>query len=302
VDALENFRATHGRVRGFAEWRPHGATGTLLHAVGNILDEYQAHLPLTLRQIFYRLVAMHGFEKTEKSYKRLCEILNRARRAGAVAFDAIRDDGFHKSGFLGWNDVEHFVYNVRRDVDEFTLDRQNDQGERLALWCEATGMVPQLEAVSKQYSVPVYSSGGFDSLTVKHDLAKEFAELDAVTILHVGDHDPSGVHVALSLDEDVRAFLDELGGEATFERLAVTPAQIAAHRLPTAPPKVTDRRCFQGQTVQAEALPPDLLARIVEDAIREHIDWDIYAETLERERDERARIRAQFFPDKPGVT
>ena len=50
-------------------------------------------LPLTVRQIFYRLVGAHGYDKTEQAYARLGEHLNRARRAGLIEFDAIRDDG-----------------------------------------------------------------------------------------------------------------------------------------------------------------------------------------------------------------
>ena len=68
-----------------------------------------------------------------------------------------------------------------------------------------------------------------------------------------------------SLAEDVNALAADLGLEpVAFTRLAVTPAQIARLQLPTAPPKVTDRRAFDGAgTVQAEAIPPDELARIV---------------------------------------
>lgn len=158
------------------------------------------------------------------------------------------------------------------------------------MWCEAQGMVPQLERVAEPYSVPVYSSGGFDSVTVKHAVAEEFSTMDDVCVLHIGDHDPSGVHVFGSLDEDICAFLQEMGGCAEFVRLAVTPEQIREHALPTAPPKSTDRRAFSGMTTQAEALPPDLLASILEEAIRAQFDIDIYEQALEEEADERGAL------------
>ncbi len=153
-------------------------------------------------------------------------------------------------------------------------------------------MVPQLERVTNPYSIPVYSSGGFDSVTVKHSVAKEFAEFGNVIVLHIGDHDPSGVHVFGSLDEDITAFLDEFGGYAEFIRLAVTPEQIDRYGLPTAPPKSTDRRSFTGLTTQAEALPPDLLASIVDTAIKSHIDPAAYQQALSEEAEERARLLA----------
>ena len=63
------------RVRGFALWSPHGATLQLLEQVRAVLVEYEDHLPLTIRQIFYRLVGAYNYEKTERAYARLCEHL-----------------------------------------------------------------------------------------------------------------------------------------------------------------------------------------------------------------------------------
>jgi hypothetical protein len=130
--------------------------------------------------------------------------------------------------------------------------------------------------------------------TAKHDLAREIVRDGNTRVLHIGDHDPSGVHVFSSLEEDVTAFVEARGGLVDFRRLAVTPAQIAELDIPTAPAKATDRRSFTGvgddpsATVQCEAIPPDALARIVENAIREHMDLTMYEaivaeETLERE-------------------
>jgi hypothetical protein len=80
----------------FAKWRPTAASRALLQTVKAILEEYAAYLPLTIRQIFYRLVGVHDYAKTERAYKNLCEMLNRARHAGMIEFAAIRDDGITK--------------------------------------------------------------------------------------------------------------------------------------------------------------------------------------------------------------
>lgn len=73
---------TKTRPRGFAPWKPHVKTQILLDQVQEVLVEYQDFLPLTVRQAFYRLVGAHHYEKTESGYSRLCECINRARRAG----------------------------------------------------------------------------------------------------------------------------------------------------------------------------------------------------------------------------
>ena len=63
--------------------------------------------------------------------------------------------------------------------------------------------------------------------------------------------------------------------------------------LPTAPPKKTDRRSFAGDTVQAEAIPPDELAKIVRSAIVARLDRDVLAAVLEVEHEERSRLVKQ---------
>lgn len=48
--------------------------------------------------------------------------------------------------------------------------------------------------------------------------------MEETLILHISDHDPSGVHMFSSLDEDICEFAFEKGCTHTFERLAVTPS------------------------------------------------------------------------------
>lgn len=284
--------AIHGRPRGFIRWNPQTKTRELIEQVQTVLEEYRSHLPLTLRQVFYRLVGAHDYSKTEKDYDRLLEAMNKARRARLIPFTAIRDDGFHAARWQGWRTLEGAKQSLVATAESYRIDRQRGQPVQLAVWCEAAGMAPQLERVCAPYSIPVYSSGGFDSVTVKHDMAQAFSRIGRVRILHIGDHDPSGIHIFGSLDEDVRAFIGEFGGDAEFIRLAVTPDHIARYSLPTAPPKETDRRNFAGETVQAEALPPDVLASILQDAIGTHLDMDVYRLAVETEQAERLSLLA----------
>jgi hypothetical protein len=74
----------------------------------------------------------------------------------------------------------------------------------------------------------------------------------------------------------------------------VTPEQIAAFNLPTAPPKPTDRRAFAGETCQAEALAPDVLAGILRNAIVTRIDRRAYERVLRRERQVRRELSVRL--------
>lgn len=188
---------------------------------------------------------------------------------------------------------------MRADARRFRLDRQARQPLRLWVLCEAGGMAPMLARVANPYGVAALTSGGFDSLTAKHDLAHELAaEMDTGTgaeILHLGDLDPSGEHLFTSLAEDVGAMCESLfGARPRFTRLAVTREQADRLGLPTAPPKPTDRRRFTGETVQAEAIDPATLSGILRDAIEARRCAATAADVLALEADMRAALVAKL--------
>lgn len=272
------------RPRGFIEnWKPTPDVLQLVQNCQSVIRINKEFLPLTLRQIYYYLVSNYKYDKTQKAYKRLCETMNKARRAKMIDMDCVRDDGMTKKTAFQFQTEAHFIRWTKLQSQEFRLDRQENQDTKLIVWCEAAGMVPQLHGAVKKYGIPVLSSGGFDSLTSKHKIAKMISDLEDVEILHLGDHDPSGVHLYKSLDEDLDAFLDHFGGVMELTRLAVTPAQVETMNLPTSPPKSTDKRSFEGLTTQCEAIPPRRLNEILIEAVEYRIDYEAYNDTLTAE-------------------
>ncbi|MEP3248062.1 MAG: hypothetical protein ABJN40_05915 [Sneathiella sp.] len=287
------------RPRGFIDnWQPKEKRLNLIDSVNDILLDNADIRPLTLRQIFYMLVTGYGYDKTEKAYKQLCEAMNMARRARRVDMDDIRDDGLTKDVNPGWQSRESFLRAVLHWTEDFKLDRQLAQEIRTYVWCEAGGMVPQLASAMEEFDIPVLSSGGFDSVTTKHNFAKEISDSGGKTmILHLGDHDPSGVHMFGSLDEDLQAFVRSYGGDVELRRIAVTPEQVEEMNLPTAPPKTTDNRSFSGLTTQCEAIPPRELRRIVTDEVLRFIDL----EALQDTKNEEVRITEEFSERFEGL-
>lgn len=282
------------RPKGYADWNPRAETLAVVHDVQRVLEEYRDHLPLTVRQIFYRLVGQYGYDKTEKAYNRLAEYIVRARRAQMIRFSAIRDDGTVAAGGGGYSSLEQCVRAIKNTAAYYSRDRLAGQPVAIELWCEAAGMVPQLERVAAGFSVPVYSTGGFSSVTVTYEIAQRALSEDRPTVfLHVGDFDPSGESIFEAMSTDARYFL--LGTQRSPDvdlipkRVALTAEQVEEHDLPTAPPKPTDTRSvnWYGETCQAEALPPDLLASIVREAIEAEFDQAALDELLEDEERER---------------
>ena len=283
-----------GRPRGWKPWNPHLATRLLLDQIQEILDETRPQVgALTVRQLFYLMVVRHGFEKTEKAYARLGNYLDRGRRSRRIPMSAIREESHRRETPVGWESPDELVDQWHHHAANFRFNRQAGQPEFIVVWCEAQGMVGQLADAVRDFGVPVLSSGGFDSITLKHNFAEEVrARFDhggnvGTRILHVGDRDPSGEHIHSSLFNDVNAFAD---GAVEMTRLAVTERQVEDMNLPTAPPKSTDKRSFSGLTTQAEAIPPADLRRIVRLAVRSRIDHDIFNRLRADELDVRAEL------------
>ena len=285
------------RPRGYADWAPHSSTRDLLDDVDEVLDRYADHLPLTIRQVFYALVGAERLDKTEQAYARLGEHLNRARRARVIPFEAIRDDGvvtIHADYFDG---IEDFHEDTGRRARQYRRDRQAGQAQRIELWSEAAGMAGQLARVADDYSVPVFSAGGFASLSAVRMIANRALRSSRPTLLlHVGDLDPSGESIFTSITEDAAAFVrDDRVLHTTrldAQRVALTVEQVELFSLPTAPVKASDGRSrgWTGGTCQLEALPPDTLAGIVHEAIGAHLDVDLYQRVLAEEHDDRAEL------------
>ncbi len=285
------------RPRGYAEWSPQTSTRSLLTDVEDVLERYREHLPLTIRQVFYALVGAERLDKSEHAYARLGEHLNRARRAQLIPFEAIRDDGvisFHADYHSG---VDDFHEDTARRVRQYRRDRQAGQPWRLELWSEAAGMAGQLAKVADAYSVPVFSAGGFASLSAVRLIADRALQSNTPTLmLHVGDLDPSGESIFASIAQDAAAFVREDRTIHTTRldalRVALTVEHVEALALPTSPAKATDSRSrgWQGGTCQLEALPPDVLAAIVRETIEAHLDLDVYDREVARESMDRAEL------------
>ena len=267
-------------LRGYAAYEPNEATVMLLDQCGDIIDDNRAYLPISLRQLFYLGVSAYGWPKTEKFYKGLCSKMTRARRAGIISFAHIRDDGIHEEEPVVYRDREHLLNVIEGSIESFTIDHMPRQDRDVVIWTEGRGLVPMVQQFTEQYDVPIITSGGFDGVTLKHQIAQRFRRRPAV-VLHVGDYDPSGEVMFKALAEDVEAF----GGKVEFRRIAVTRPQIDDNNLPTKPPKRggnTHALSFDDDiTVELEAMPPPVLRRTLEDALVDVLDWDVMKDAQE---------------------
>jgi hypothetical protein len=303
-------------------WRPQKRMLPLLAHVHAVLDEYYDLLPMTARQVYYRLIGAYGYTKSDTFERSVYRVIDRARRArplllpddprwahlGPIAFNDIRDDGITVGIDHCYVSIEDFRDETMRRARRFRLDRQLGQRDRLEVWCEAAGMLGQLHRVTSEYGVPVYSNGGANSSTGNWQVSRRALEFKGRTLLlHVGDFDPHGEAIFNALANDVAAFVEADRTLATQRveavRVALTVEQVERHGLPTdrlKKPKPRDqaarvmndrwRERYGDRTAQLEALPPDVLADIVREAVEARMDLDVWRACVEMESRDRAEL------------
>src|SRR5215208_6257235 len=270
-----------GRDKGYAKWGPQRKTRRIMAQVKEVLDEYQAELPLTARQIFYRLVGAYGHPKTESFSESLGNWLVRARRFRRIPFASIRDDGASVMEGKFYTGEDDFYKHIHDEAKDYERDKLANQ----------------------KRDIRVYWCSGFDSLTAKYDLAEAVAKAHtyrgrSTVILHLGDMDPSGETIFDAISEDVYAFLEvdiphkNPKDVAIFERVALTEEQVGKYDLPTDPAKESSHSAGWGnrRACQLEALRPDTLAEIVRAAIESHMDLSVLEADREAEVEERRKI------------
>ena len=164
-----------------------------------------------------------------------------------------------------------------------------DANSYIEIWLEKDALAGVIYPITALYDVPLMVARGYASLSFLHSAAEQMASLDIpVFVYHLGDFDPSGVNAAEKIEQTLREMAPD--ADITFQRIAVTREQVAEWGLPTRPTKRADSRSrsFGDISVELDAIAPDELRRLVEDAINRHLRQDQLnvlkiAENTERE-------------------
>ena len=152
------------------------------------------------------------------------------------------------------------------------------------VWCEKDALSGVLSRVTREYHIRLLINRGYSSATAMYDAAQRMEDKNA-HILYFGDHDPSG----LDMIRDIEDRLAQFECCPQVHRLALTGKQIEKYDPPSNPAKWKDKRAEKyvaqfGETCwEVDALPPDVLVKILEDSIESLIDRDLYDEVIAEE-------------------
>jgi hypothetical protein len=92
--------------------------------------------------------------------------------AGFWPWEAIRDEGDVRSSVGGgYDDPADFWELVRGLAENYGRDLHSGQPRRVIVWCEAAGMVPQIERACAGLPVLVRSGGGMNSTLIYEQAA-----------------------------------------------------------------------------------------------------------------------------------
>lgn len=258
-----------------------------------IIESY-AGVPITIRQLHYRLVSI-GMPNTDQHYARVKGAMAAARWNYDVDFAAFIDreramEGETKSEITDLDDeIGIGKAQVAAWMRAYNLNRWENQDNYIEVWIEKKALQGVFEEPCRTWDVALGACKGYPSLTFLYEAEMRFHEAlgrgQDITILYYGDYDPSGVDIPRSLLEN----LERMGGELLVEVIALHPYQIEERSLPPKPVKKTDTRArgWTGGTVELDAVEPRDLQRMCEIAIQDYFDIDKYAELKEREEEER---------------
>ncbi|HEY8870937.1 MAG TPA: hypothetical protein VIM30_16335 [Candidatus Limnocylindrales bacterium] len=249
-----------------------------------IVDLLEAEQPMTVRQMFYRLVSAGAIGKTEAEYKQtVCRLLADMRRDNTIPYRWIADNTRWMRKPSSFDSAEDALRATAR------LYRRNvwlDLPDYIEVWCEKDALAGVLYDVTAEYDVPLMVTRGYPSLSYLHEAAEVIAgqivrRSKRVTVYYFGDRDPSGVDISRNVSEQLTWFAlkitglppETVGRFLAFDRIAVEPWQIAAYHLPTRPTKQTDSRArnFAGESVELDAIPPNDLRQLVRSRIEDHL-------------------------------
>jgi hypothetical protein len=261
-----------------------------------IVDVIGAAPPMTVRQVFYQLVTRGVIEKTETAYQgTVIRLMTEMRLDGSLPYSWVIDESRRRRITQTYDSVTEALEATRKFYRRSAL---REAADYIEIWCEKDALAGVLWEITSEYDVPLMVSRGMPSLTFLYGSMQEIyraAEQGKSTYIYqFGDHDPSGVLIPQSIERRLNEMCERADcGRPYIERVALTEDHIAEFNLPTRPTKRDGNRHakrFEGESVELDALPPQVLRDMVREVIERHISPEMLATLRVAEDSEREII------------
>lgn len=291
----------------------------MINQANRIITRYQARgFKLTLRQLYYQFVARDLFPSERRyvlvgkrwvrdptgahggspnatpNYDWLGDIINDARLAGYIDWSAIEDRT---------RNVRHVYTNtsptqaMKKTAEAYKEDLWRNQTNRPEVWIEKDALVGVIEPVCKRFRVPFFACRGYNSQSEQYAAGKRFVKYiekgQEPIVLHLGDHDPSGVNMT---EDNIGRLSMFARAPIDVRRLALNMNQVRQYNPPPNPVKESDGRSrkyqekYGDECWELDALDPTVISRLISDELKTLIDLDTWKADLKSEKTNRQRI------------
>jgi hypothetical protein len=284
-------------IEKYREIRFQGRTKKRLNVLFDIIKEYEdMEVRITLRQLYYQLVSREIIPNTFKEYKRLCGLATDARYCGLIDWRSIEDRGRPHHAPSEFEDLKELFGAV---LKSYKLPRWEGQKYYIEVCCEKDALTSVIHPICDDLHVRLNVNKGFDSASCAYDTAQRFIKNGQgrkSILLYLGDHDPSGIYMT----RDVSSRLGEFGACVDVRRVALTMDQVLKYSLPPNLAKKTDSRTAKyiqehgSMSWEVDALPPEVLSKLLESTILEYLDRPLMDSVMEREEKDKDKLKTLF--------
>jgi len=279
-----------------------------------VLEEYQRQgFELTLRQLYYQFVARNLFPENRKwvqengrwvrgedgtknsdpNYGWLGQIVNDARLAGLIDWNHLVDRRRYLRTITHFDDAQDALVQLAR---WYHVDMWERQKVRPEVWVEKDALVGVVAKSCEPLDVPYFSCRGYTSQSEMWRAAQRLlhwhnAGYDTL-IIHLGDHDPSGIDMSRDIFDRIEMFM----GGTEFTRIALNMDQVERYKPPPNPAKVTDSRCsayveeYGDESWELDALEPAVINDLITEVVEARRNDDVYEEDCARRAGVKARL------------
>lgn len=266
----------------------------LIELVNQVVNEYSAQgYELTLRQAYYQLVARGYIPNNERSYKNIGNLINDGRLAGLIDWYSITDRTRNLRSNGHWNTPAEVIASARYS---YLLDKWEGQPNYVEVWVEKDALVDIVGQACRPIDTPYFSCRGYTSQSEMWSAAQRFirqSDREQRIIIHLGDHDPSGI----DMTRDIQERLDLFGADVYVKRVALTMNQIQTYNPPPNPAKITDSRAskyidqFGDESWELDALEPKVITDLIKKQVTMYRNDDIYRAVCDKESREKEELK-----------
>lgn len=260
-------------------------------------ETLESERPMTLRQLYYRLVSSGNLSNHQKEYNRLKVLMGRLREEGIVPRTWIVDHVRTTFKPSSWSGLADYGDSIR---ECYRKDFWSSLGCHVEILVEKDAVAGTLQPVTSKYDVALRVLRGYSSISFAGEIADEWSQIKKpIHAYYLGDYDPSGIDI----ERDAREKIGRYGAsDFQWTRLAILEEDFDAFNLIPLPVKQSDKRAasFLGthgsRCAELDALPPMELRRRVEEAILRHVNKSVWKQLQRIEQIERKTM--QEYVDK----